>query len=47
MPPSSPPLESFGILTPYAAGKRVKHSGTSARLAEWKGMPTVIHLYTG
>lgn len=42
-----PPLRSFGVMTPWAAGRRVRHTGTSKALAEYKGRPTVIHLYTG
>ena len=47
MAPKEPPVAAFGMLTPYAADKRVKHTGTTRTLAEWKGLPTVIHLYTG
>ena len=43
----SPPLTRFGIMTPWVAGERVQHTGTTKALAEYKGLPTVIHLYTG
>ena len=45
--PRGAPLTSFGIMKPYAPGQRVQHSGTTKALAEYKGLPTVIHLYTG
>jgi hypothetical protein len=43
----APPLTRFGLMTPWSAGKKVRHSGESKALAEYKGLPTVIHLYTG
>jgi hypothetical protein len=47
MAPQEPPLSNFSLLTKFAPGKRVSPTGSRQALAEYKGRPTVIHLYTG
>ena len=41
------PVESFGIMSPYEARRRVQLTSETRQLSSFAGQPTVLHLYTG